>query len=113
MYNKSSISSRIKLAMNKKGVKQKDVIEHTGITKGALSSYLSGRYEPKQDNLFKLANYLEVEPSWLLGFDKDVEIITRKEFISEVILLLSKTSNLTEKEKNKIISEIKYICEDE
>ena len=55
-------------------MKQVDIIERTGINKGALSSYLSGRYLPKQDNIYKLAKALDVNPAWLMGLDVPMEM---------------------------------------
>ena len=45
-------SKRIQKAMELRGLKQTDLVEKTGISKGALSSYISGRYIPKQNNTF-------------------------------------------------------------
>ncbi len=58
---------RLKMAIDKSGLSQTDICERTGITKGALSSYLNGRYAPKNDNTYKLAKTLHVNPSWLIG----------------------------------------------
>jgi len=68
-----SIANRLKEAMNIRGLKQADIIEKTGINKGALSSYLSGRYRPKQDNIFLLAYALNVNEAWLMGADVPME----------------------------------------
>ena len=51
----ATISERLREGMNLRGLKQVDIIEMTGINKGALSSYLSGKYKPKQDNIYLLA----------------------------------------------------------
>lgn len=63
------IGNRIKEAMKKNGLKQADIVKMTGINKGALSSYISGKYEPKSANIYKLAIALNVEPIWLTGLD--------------------------------------------
>lgn len=65
----SNTSARLKEIIALRNVKQIDIIESTGITKGALSSYISGRYEPKQDNIYILAKYFDVNPAWLMGYD--------------------------------------------
>ena len=65
----SNTANRLREAMRITGMKQVDLIERTGISKGALSSYLSGRYEPKQNNLYALAKELGVSPAWLMGLD--------------------------------------------
>ena len=65
----SNTSARLKEIIALRNVKQIDIIESTGITKGALSSYISGRYEPKQDKIYILAKYFDVSPAWLMGYD--------------------------------------------
>ena len=47
----NTIAERIKFAMNVRNVKQVEMVQRTGITKGAFSSYLSGNYNPKKDKL--------------------------------------------------------------
>ena len=53
-------------------MKQIELVEKTGITKGAISQYLKGEYEPKQNNVYKIAKALRVNPVWLMG--KEVEM---------------------------------------
>lgn len=65
----SNTSERLKEIIALRQVKQIDIIESTGITKGALSSYISGRYEPKQDKVYVLAKYFDVSEAWLMGYD--------------------------------------------
>ena len=55
--------------MNDAGKRQADLVRETGIDKGALSHYLKGRYEPKQDVVYKLAVALNVSEMWLWGYD--------------------------------------------
>ena len=62
-------ANRIKNAMKSAGKRQADIARETGIDKGALSHYLKGRYEPKQDVVYKLAEALNVSEMWLWGYD--------------------------------------------
>ena len=64
-----SIAQRIRKAMDVSGKKQADIVRETGLDKGSISSYLSGKYEPKQKAIFKLAKALGVSEAWLLGYD--------------------------------------------
>ncbi|MFQ6793868.1 MAG: helix-turn-helix domain-containing protein [Thomasclavelia sp.] len=64
-----SFAERLALAMSKKNFKQADLIKQTGINKGALSSYLNGRYEPKLNNIYLLSKALGVSEAWLMGYD--------------------------------------------
>jgi transcriptional regulator with XRE-family HTH domain len=62
-------AKRIIDGMELAGLKQADLVEKTGISKGALSSYISGKYEPKQRNIYKIAKALDVNEAWLMGYD--------------------------------------------
>ncbi len=68
-----SIAERLKEGMDIRQLKQVDIVERTGINKGALSSYLSGKYEPKQNNIYLLAKALHVNEAWLMGHDVPME----------------------------------------
>lgn len=69
----NTTSKRIKEGMELRGYKQADLVEKTGISKGALSSYLSGRYIPKQNNIYLIAKALDVSEAWLMGADVSIE----------------------------------------
>lgn len=69
----SKTSDRLKEAMRIRDMKQVDLLARTGINKGAMSSYLAGRYEPKQKNLHALARALNVSEDWLMGLDVPME----------------------------------------
>ena len=72
-FSMGTTADRLKYAMELRDVKQTDLVEKTGISKGALSSYLSGRYEPKQINLHLLSKALHVDEAWLMGLDVPME----------------------------------------
>lgn len=56
---------------------QTEICEKTGINKGAMSSYLSGRYFPKQKSLEKLASALNVKISYLMGIEQSSNDLNR------------------------------------
>ncbi len=64
-----TIAERIKEGMELRQLKQSDLAEKTGISKGALSSYISGRYVPKQNNIYLISKALDVNEAWLMGND--------------------------------------------
>ena len=76
-----SVSQRLRKAMNIAGKNQADLVRETDITKGTLSRYLSGRFEPKQFAINKLAIALNVSEMWLWGCDVPMErpVETKKE----------------------------------
>lgn len=69
----STTAKRIREGMELRGIKQSELAEKTGISKGALSSYLSERYLPKQNNIFLIAKALNVSEAWLMGGDVPIE----------------------------------------
>lgn len=75
----STTAERLRERMNELNMKQVDVVRATGIDKGALSSYLSGKYEPKDKTVYKLALALKVNEMWLWGYDVPKERANRNE----------------------------------
>jgi transcriptional regulator with XRE-family HTH domain len=65
----ATIAERLRIALNATGKKQADLVRETGLDRGSVSSYLSGKYEPKQTALYKMAQALGVSEAWLLGYD--------------------------------------------
>ena len=68
-----SIADRMKQAMDIRQMKQTDLVRKTGIGKSSISTYLSGDYEPKQKNIYKIAFALDVSEAWLMGYDVPME----------------------------------------
>lgn len=78
----SNTAERLKLYMTIKGIKQSEILERIqpvakkyGIKfgKSALSQYVSGIVEPKQDKLTVLSETLGVSETWLMGYDVPME----------------------------------------
>lgn len=70
---KSSFSARLQEAMDIRGMKQVDLTEKTKISKGTISQYLSGRFAAKQRNTYLVAEALNVNEAWLMGYDVPME----------------------------------------
>ena len=68
-----SVACRLRKAMNLTGKTQADLVRETEISKGTLSRYLSGKFEPKQIAIHKLAIALNVAEMWLWGCDVPME----------------------------------------
>ena len=62
---------RLKLALDRNHMKQIDLAEKTGIPKSAISQYLSGKVNPKQDKIYLMAKALNVTEAWLMGIEED------------------------------------------
>lgn len=66
-------SDRIKEAMKIREMRQIDLAKATGISKPAISQYVSGKYVPKQAATFLIAKALNVSEAWLMGYDVPME----------------------------------------
>ena len=81
--NSKGFSERLKLAMNKSGLKQVDVLhqaqtEGVKLGKSQLSQYVSGKTIPRSATLNFLAQTLDVAPSWLLHGEDEPAKATNK-----------------------------------
>ena len=77
------IRARIKQGLQIRNMKQVELADKTGIDKGQISSYLSGKYKPKQENLSLLAAALDVSEYWLMGLDVPMEREGSEEAVRE------------------------------
>ena len=69
----ATTSQRLIEAMNATQMKQADLARATGLSKGGISNYVMGRYEPKSDIISKLAKALNCSEMWLMGYDVPME----------------------------------------
>ena len=63
------VNARLREALDAAGKKQADLARETGLDKGSISSYLSGKYEPKSKAINAMAKCLDVSEMWLWGYD--------------------------------------------
>lgn len=82
---KSNCSERIATALTIRKMKQAELCEKTKIPKSAISQYISGAFEPKQDRIYLIAQALNVSEAWLMGYDVPME--KEKKSPQEVIKL--------------------------
>ena len=76
-------AEKLKNALTALGVTQAELSKRTGINKAIISEYLSGKYEPKQKNLFKIATALSIKPSALIpDFIEPAASVTPKKRIT-------------------------------
>ena len=100
----ATTSERLQEIMRIRDMKQADLARATGISRGAISNYVLGRYEPKSDVINKLAKALNCSEMWLWGYDvpKERETFDDKRDIPFSLRLFGKTPDepkLTEGEE--------------
>jgi transcriptional regulator with XRE-family HTH domain len=64
-----STAERLLKILKRNNIKQADLSRATGISRGAISNYVQGRYEPKSDVVNKMAKALDCSEMWLWGYD--------------------------------------------
>lgn len=67
----ATFQSRLREAMDEKGISQAELSRRTGITRTSISKYLRGTFKAKQNYLYILAKALDVNEAWLMGLDAD------------------------------------------
>lgn len=67
---------RLNKALSIRNMKPVELAAKTGISESTISQYRSGYAKPKEKKLAKIADALRVNPTWLMGLDVPMEIIT-------------------------------------
>lgn len=65
----STFKDRLNEALIIRDVKPVDLARGTGISESTISQYRSGYAEPEELKLGLIANYLSVNPTWLMGLN--------------------------------------------
>ncbi len=108
MHRVKKISDRIVEGLLIRGLKPVELSEMTGITKSQISHYINGYCEPKQDKFYLIANALNVDYAWLMGYDVPMDRETEKHlYLRE--LIKEKLIAATEEELEKILQYINDI----
>ena len=66
---KESFSHRLKYLLSSTGASQIDLAKKIGVHRSAISHYIKEDNGVKIDTLEKIANYFNVNPVWLMGYD--------------------------------------------
>lgn len=81
----ATFAERLSEALQIKGVRQADLSFVTKIPKSAISQYISGAFEPKQDRIHLIAQVLDVSEMWLCGYNVPMEKKNIKRIVSKSI----------------------------
>ena len=69
LKNMNTFQNRLKEALDSSGLSQAELARRANIGRNSISDYLKGKYEAKQDKLHALAQVLNVDEGWLMGYD--------------------------------------------
>ncbi len=65
-FSSVEVGNRIDAKMKDLNLKQKDLVKMTGLSKNAISNYISGNRIPDTTSIYKLSTVLKVSIEWLL-----------------------------------------------
>jgi len=99
----STFADRLNEALTKYDISINELSRRTGINVGTLSHYKRGEYEPKQTNIYMIAQALNVSPGWLMGLDLPERYYLLGE---EVVRLWNKLSYEQQKEVAQYIQKL-------
>ena len=102
-----TIAQRIREGLNIRGMKQSDLVSATGIGKSSISTYLTGEYEPKQKNIYKIAQALNVSEAWLMGFDVPMNSPVSSTLDPDVQELATQIQKLDAEDRAEIRGEVR------
>jgi len=66
---KSNSKLRLRELMDYFNINQTELCNRTGLQKSALSNYLNGDRDPRQDQISLIADPFGINPAWLMGYD--------------------------------------------
>ena len=72
----TTFSIRFKQCLKEKNIKQAELARSTKITPSSISDWSKGKYTPKRDKLQIIADYLSVNPAWLMGESDTMDVET-------------------------------------
>lgn len=67
-----TFGERLQYALNMRNKKASDLSRATGLSQSLISQYLSDKFEAKNDKAVLIANYLNVDPLWLMGLSDEI-----------------------------------------
>lgn len=62
-------AKRLTEALDRKGMKAKELMDKSDVSKASISQYINGAHAPSNISAGKMAKVLGVSPVWLMGFD--------------------------------------------
>lgn len=100
-------ASRIREALDKKGMRAQELANRTGIDKSSISQYVHGLHKPSPETATRMADVLGVDPMWLMGHDV---IEAQTDYYKELQKYMNK---LNDKGKEQVSKYIIFIASQE
>jgi len=69
MKKPSTFAKRLRELLDIHKITQTELSQKTGISKSSISHYLKGDWEAKQDAIYAISKFANVNEAWLMGYD--------------------------------------------
>ena len=103
----SNSKERIKELLSVYGISQAEFCKRTGIKSSALSNYLKGTREPRQDKIAQIADTFGIDPAWLMGYD--VSMQREVQVTNRLLMYYTKLSELSAADQELIFNQIDFL----
>ncbi len=104
MEKVSTTAERLKTIMRRDNLRQVDIVRKTGMQKGTISLYVSGKLNPKQGAIEKMSKTLGVNALWLMGYDVPMTAETDPETVrNQVIVDITLRMQTDDQYKNAVL----------
>lgn len=99
--------SRLQQALNEKRMTASELSRLCGVGKSDLSNYLNGKYLPKQDKVYLMAQALDVDPGWLITGVEQKREEGEAPLTSEARILAAGIDKLPKEQREQALNVIK------
>lgn len=103
--DQNNFSSRLQTLINWTGMSKAEFARKTGIAQASVTYYLKGIYEPKDENIIRIATSCQVNPDWLRGHSDEM-FKTKEQAISAM-------GDSLPKERREFIDEVRAMSDSE
>lgn len=93
----STFSQRLKEIIDYKGIKQAELARQLKVDRSTITKYINGENTTTTSRLDDIANYFNINPAWLLGYDVPMEKNPFKNRLKEAMQL----NNITQADLSK------------
>jgi len=91
----STFKDRLLEAMDFRRINQETLAKETSINKTQISRYVNGKALPMIYQVDKIAKYLRVDPTWLMGYNVPMFELVMAETLEQNILMSDKIKDIT------------------
>ena len=73
MEKPSTFAKRLNTALERRQISKAELARISGLSKSSITRYVKGDWEAKQDAVYAIAQALNVNEAWLMGYDAPME----------------------------------------